>query len=191
MQRFSAVALLSCVLLLFDHPTIAQSNSGFEHARVSFSSVQRYVAADAIPRQLAPPPNLVVPPMYLPVVEAMLRDSPTFRRQCIRIAGEPTLTVRLTISRPAPRYGVRATTRVTRNAKGQLSAAVHIAPLKDTQELIAHEFEHIIEQLDGVDLAKHVALRNTGVIAVGHAGEMFETTRAQRVGLKVASELRR
>ena len=62
---------------------------------------------------------------------------------------------------------------------------------ENTQELIAHEFEHIIEQLDGVDLAARAALPNTGVTAFGHAADMFETTRAQRTGLKVVSELRR
>ena len=57
------------------------------------------------------------------------------------------------------------------------------------EELIAHEFEHIIEQLDGVDLAAHAAQRHTGVFAIGHRRDIFETMRAKRAGRKVVSEL--
>ena len=46
------------------------------------------------------------------------------------------------------------------------------------QELIAHEFEHVIEQLDGVDLAAHAALPHTGVTSIGHSTDIFETMRA-------------
>jgi hypothetical protein len=119
----------------------------------------------------------------------MLRQSPTFRRQCVRIAGEPLLTVHLAMTKPSSGSDVRATTRMTRNERGQLSAAIQITPLHDVEELIAHEFEHIIEQLDGVDLAAHAAQRNTGVTAVGQRRDIFETMRAKRAGLKVVAEL--
>ena len=54
-------------------------------------------------------------------------------------------------------------------------------------ELIAHEFEHIIEQLDGVDLAIMSRLRSTGVKRVGEV-DAFETRRAIVTGLRVARE---
>ena len=190
MRRLAAVALGSCALLLHGHPAIAQPVPGFGLARTSFTSVNRYVAAEAVPRQLAPPANLVVAEMYRPLLESMLRDSPTFRRQCIRIAGETALTIHLTIGSPWRRSGLRAITRMIRKPNGALSAFVQIRPLDNTVELIAHEFEHIIEQLDGVDLAAHAALRHTGVTAVGPATDMFETMRARLAGLKVASEVR-
>lgn len=190
MRRFAAVALGSCAWLLHGGPAIAQSSSGFELARTSFTSVHQYVAAEAIPRQLPAPPNLVMPEMYRPLVESMLRDSPTFRRQCIRIAGETALTVHLTIGSPWQRSDLRAITRMRRKPNGALTAFVHIGPLDNTVELIAHEFEHIIEQLDGVDLAAHAALPHTGVTAVGPVTDIFETKRAKLVGLKVASEVR-
>ena len=191
MRRCAASVLVSCAFLLHEDPINAQSSSAFEHARGSFTSVHQYVAAEAIPRQLAAPPNLVVSPLYRPLVQSMLRDSPTFRRQCMRIAGEPALTVRLAITAPPLISSLRAMTRLRRNARGHLSADVDLAFSRDTEELIAHEFEHIIEQLDGVDLAARAALRDTGVTPVGQAGDMFETARAKRVGLKVVSELRR
>ena len=189
MRRAMVVALASCMFLLHERPAIAQSSSTFE--RVSLTSVHQYVASEAIPRQLAPPPNLIVSAMYRPLVELMLRDSPTFRRQCVRIAGEPGLTVRLNVNSSTQRSDLRAVTRLTRDAKGELTATIDIGPLQDNQELIAHEFEHIIEQLDGIDLAARAALPHTGVSAFGHNITTFETTRAQRIGRKVLTELGR
>jgi hypothetical protein len=129
--------------------------------------------------------------MYRPLVESMLRDSPTFRRQCVRIGAEPMLTVRLAIGEGPSRAGVRATTHIKRTEKGHLSAVIDIGFLENTEELIAHEFEHIIEQLDGVDLAASAARAHTGVTAIGSGASMFETERAKRMGLKVVSELGR
>ena len=189
MQRCAAAVLVSCVLILRANPTIAQSSSAGERARVSFTSVHQYVAGEAIPRQLEMPPNVVVSAMYRPLVESMLRQSRTFRRQCMRIAAEPLLTVHLSITGPSPGYDVRAKTRMTRDEGGRLSAAIQITPLRDVQELIAHEFEHIIEQLDGVDLPARAAQRHTGVTSIGHRNAIFETMRAKRAGLKVVSEL--
>ena len=45
-------------------------------------------------------------------------------------------------------------------------------------ELIAHEIEHIIEQLDGVDLRAKSRLRASGVRRVNADLEAYETTRA-------------
>jgi hypothetical protein len=187
-RRFTVLALALCMFLLHERPAIAQSSSTLE--RVSLTSVHHYVAGEAIPRQLALPSNLVVAAMYRPMVEHMLRDSPTFRRQCVRIAAEPDLTVHLRFSPPPRRSTHRAKTRFTRDASGHLTAVIEIGPFDDTQELIAHEFEHVIEQLDGVDLAARAARPHTGVVPIGHQSTVYETTRAQRVGLKVVSELR-
>lgn len=190
MRRCAAAVLLSCAVLLHDNPTIAQSSSAFEHARVSLTSVHQYVASEAVPRQLAPPPNLLVSSMYRPVVESMLRDSPTFRRQCVRIAAESRLTVRLSIGSVPLGSDVRAITRISWSGSGHLTAVVNIGFRENAQELIAHEFEHIIEQLDGVDLKARAALAHTGVTSIGHhSADKFETTRAQRTGLKVVAEL--
>src|SRR5688572_28657075 len=150
MGRVVAFILVSCALLLHHRPAIAQSNSAFEHARVSLTSVHQYVATEAVPRQLAPPPNLVISTMFRPLVESMLRDSPTFRRQCVRIAAEPGLTVHLVIGPVQQRSDIRAITRMTRKSNGTFAAYVDIGPMHDTVELIAHEFEHIIEDRKSV-----------------------------------------
>jgi hypothetical protein len=120
----------------------------------------------------------------------MARRSPTFRRQCARIAHASDLVVQLEW-RPAPATSidVRAETRITRKG-GRVTAIVRLRSVDDPVELIAHEIEHIIEQLDGVDLHARAAVTDSGVRLRGGKQPMFETTRATRVGLAVAAEMR-
>lgn len=189
LTRLAAVASVLLAALLSQRPAIAQSGPTFEIARTSLTSVHAYVASDAIPRQLAPPANIIMAGELRATVETMLRTSPTFRRQCLRIASEPGLTIDL---RPTPslwRSDVRATTYITRDPNGHLTAVVRIAPLYDTIELIAHELEHVIEQLDGIDLVATARLRGTGVRSMTDDGGMYETIRANRVGLRVSGEV--
>src|SRR5688572_32188488 len=105
-RRTTVLAVASCMFLLHERPAIGQSGSTHEH--VSLTSVHHYVAGEAIPRQLALPANLIVARLYQPLVEAMLRDSPTFRRQCVRIAAEAGLTVHLSVTPPPRRFDQRA-----------------------------------------------------------------------------------
>jgi hypothetical protein len=189
MRRIAVVTLATCAWLLHCNSTFAQTGSGFEIARTSLTSVHHYVASEAIPSQLETPANLNVPAMYQPLVDSMLRGSPTFRRQCMRIAGEPMLTVRLAITQWFAHSGLRATTVVRRNASG-LTATIEISAHQHLEELIAHELEHVIEQLDGVDLHARARRPRSGVSVVSSRSAMFETVRAQRAGLKVISELR-
>ena len=54
-------------------------------------------------------------------------------------------------------------------------------------ELIAHELEHVLEQLDGVNLPQ--LAQSPGVSANRHErGRSFETARAKQIGLDVAAE---
>ena len=184
MRWVTAVFVTS--VLLAHH---AHAQSSVDVGRAIFAPVHQYVAAEAIPTQLAMPANITVTPMYRALVDTMLRDSPTFRRQCVRLAGENSLTVVLVIGSHVRRSDLRATTAMKRTEDGRLTALVEIPPLKDLEELIAHEFEHIIEQLDGVDLAAQAARPQTGVTQIGPRRSVFETVRATRMGLKVAAEL--
>ena len=174
-------------------PVFAQSNSWFSIARadpLSSFAMREYVAdAEALFPPVTLPPNLIAAAVYRELLESMLERSATFRRQCRRLAGTPALTVTL---RPAPAAlsGVRARTRFGR-AGGVLVAAVEILTLHDPVELIAHEIEHVIEQLDGVDLVSKAFVAQSGVQAARNDATAFETTRATRVGLRVAGEVRR
>jgi hypothetical protein len=68
---------------------------------------------------------------------------------------------------------------------GALAAEIEIRSAPELTELLAHEFEHLIEQLDGVDLK---ALAKAGM-AHRLADGAFETARAVAAGQQVAGEV--
>jgi hypothetical protein len=142
-------------------------------------------AADVAP---VLPATLAVPEMYRSLLEAMLLRSPTFRRQCRRIAAADGVAIVLRHSL-TPESRFRATTRLITTSEG-LVAYVNLSGTggHDPVELIAHELEHVIERLDGVDLRRLADLPRTRVHV--RDGGAFETLRAQRTGLLVAREVR-
>ena len=81
----------------------------------------------------------------------------------------------------------RAVTRICRQPSGAIVADVDIAAYGDPAEWVAHEFEHLIEQLDGVDLHD---LERRGQGAWKSGNQMFETERAINVGRRVSREMR-
>lgn len=166
------------------------SSSAPAQQRLASNVVRVYVddAADRIapgpPDR--PPSNIRIAAIYRGDIDTMLRRSPTFRAQCARIAAADNLRVEI---QPSLLPSVQsAITRVTREPGGRLDAEVEIGPLGDAVMLIAHEFEHIIEQLDGVDLWALAARAGTGVRSDPMSGH-FETERATVIGRRVAREV--
>ena len=133
------------------------------------------------------PPNVRMPADYDDLVVAMLRRSPTFRAQCARIAQAPQLRIVVQRSIGAPPRA--ALTHLARQGD-RLEADVEIGLLGDVVLLIAHEFEHIIEQLDGVNLVAMADRSGTGVRLDPTTGQ-FETERAVAIGQLVAREVSR
>ena len=134
--------------------------------------------------------KLRVEPALRPVVVDMCRRSPTFRRQVIRLARQPDLEVRLQPGQFSTFGRVRARSALTR-VDGHLRRAVVEVPAGNSvllAELVAHEFEHILEQLDGVNLAEWAG--RSGVYRVGAnvRDGPFETERARQMGRVVAGE---
>jgi hypothetical protein len=142
----------------------------------------------SIPSFPALPANVVIAATYRDIVESMLLASATFRRQCSRIARADHLHVVIERSLVPGKTGEDALTRITRRPSGDLDANVTVGYLGDPVELIPHEFEHLLEQLDGVDLASMAARPATGVHAISPSGH-FETDRAIAAGRKVAREV--
>jgi hypothetical protein len=156
-------------------------------ARSSQNVVGVYVAGEnAALERTACASNLTISSTYQPLVDAMLARSATFRRQCARIAAAPLLSV---IIRSDPPVGTRAKalTEIKRLPGGRVEAVVQIAHSSQVGELIAHEIEHILEQLDGVDLRAKSQLRGSGVRRIADL-EAYETTRAIVTGQRVARE---
>jgi hypothetical protein len=149
--------------------------------------VRAYAPADGPATESSPisPVALSAGPLQ-PIIDAMLRRSSTFRQQCLRLASPRLGTISF---RQEVLKGARALTEVT-PINGRLTAVVRLGLGDNEVELIAHEIEHIIEQLDGVDLRARAKLSGTGVYLCSTGRDSFETLRAIRAGLKVAQEFR-
>lgn len=190
--RRTLAGILCAVQIVPAVPGFAQTNSRYRPAfaleRTSFGTLREY---DARAADLSPavPSNILAPRSYHELLASMARRSATFRRQCLRIAHTPDLVVQLESRRIAVTGShVRAETRITRQG-GRMTAIIQLLRLDDPVELIAHEIEHVIEQLDGVDLHARAAATDGGVRVRTGDDPVFETTRATRAGLLVAAEV--
>jgi hypothetical protein len=200
--RFAVFAIASSVLIVVPAvPAFSQSANLTTRANVvtpydtdrARTGVARVLYTDAPSHSSAViPPNLIVAPVFRGVVDSMLRGSATFRRQCSRIAHAPGMTIALDWFRPHATEHVRARTVLSTTPDGQRRATVGIRPLDDPIELIAHELEHVIEQLDAVDLHTLATVPESGVRKCDCEGQvLFETIRAIRAGRAAAEEVRR
>ena len=132
-----------------------------------------------------PPPNLVVPASHQALVRAMWEQSPTFRRQCQRIGRDRTLTVHLHPFRQTPTAA--ATTRLVHRRGTGLVADLYLAQLDRVVELLAHELEHIVERLEGIDVGQMT--RRVPQLVWSTADGRYETRRAIHSGQTVALEV--
>jgi Tol biopolymer transport system component len=131
------------------------------------------------------PHNLEVSPALQAFVDRMWEASPTFRRQCRRLVAEPHAHVRLLLEDlPARSMDFKARSRMRWQADGSISAVIHVGPAPEATELIAHELEHVLEQLDGVDLPARAASGAAWKTSDG----AYETRRAIETGRRVARE---
>lgn len=192
--RFVRIVVIAIVPGVSVVPGFAQSNNAnavVGPERTSTTAARDYDpgACPWPPRALLPA-NLLVAMPFHSIVDTMLQRSATFRRQCARIADAPDLIVRVELTATRLPSGTRARTNIVRQRSLRV-ATVEIPALDDAVELIAHEIEHVIEQLDGVDLRSHAARTNSSVHALGPDRATFETMRARRVGLTTAHEVRK
>jgi len=117
-----------------------------------------------------------------PVALALLQQSPTFKQQCLRIATTIVLRVNVQIT---PRLrGSQGETTIQRYDTGALRAHVQVAFGADYVELLAHEFEHVLEQVEHVRLTDQLASRQAWITVTG----AFETQRAMDVGVRARQE---
>jgi len=114
----------------------------------------------------------------------MWQSSPTFRQQLHRLAAGAALRVRVLVE-DRRSLSFNARTVLTHQHHSLALAEVYLKPSLDAAELIAHEMEHIVEQLDGVDLE---AQAGNGAVWSSGGHRTFETRRAIEVGRRVARE---
>ena len=142
----------------------------------------------AAPSELTWATSIQFAPELRSEVDDLLRRSPTFRAQYQRIAEAGSVVVGVNIDVRLCETSYRARTTFRRYQSGVILAAVAIGPGSHRGEWIAHEFEHILEQLDGRDLPKLANNHSNGVWYSG--SDVIETNRAIRAGRTVGDELR-
>jgi hypothetical protein len=133
------------------------------------------------------PSNLEFTDSLRPILHRMWEYSPTFRRQCARLAEADRLTVVILVGHLQEHQKSRATalTRINGRPGRQMRAEILLG-LADLELHIAHELEHVIERIDGVHVELMAALAIQGV---SRLGDSFETTRARETGRAVAREV--
>jgi hypothetical protein len=129
------------------------------------------------------PPTIDLEDGLETTIRWMLEHSPTFRQQCrVLAASHISAIVRYALRPPGAAPRARAVFR--ERPSGLLIADIEIGISPDLTELLAHEFEHVLEQLDGVDLHR---LARQGQ-AVKMPDGAFETKRAIAAGQRVMGE---
>ena len=184
-----------------DHQTKAQGPTTRERMRkvlwscggAAFITCSTFVAAGSA--QPAPtlssaavvvrPSNLAAASVFQPFLDSMWRSSPTFNGQCRRLVAAERLKVVLRLEEPQRRPSFSARTVLERRDGVLVAAHVFLSPTPNAVELIAHEVEHVLEQLDGVDLEAQAGSGNVWKREDG----AFETRRATEMGRRVAREV--
>ena len=144
------------------------------------------LAAESQPCRISPlPPNVEFYPRDLEArIMRIYERSPTFRSQCARMKDAGYLRVVVVIDAAIPSY-CRAFSVIQRQGDW-IRAKVHLPPSTDHSELLAHEFEHILEQMEGLDLRTLARLKGSGVREVRY--DVYESDRAQSAGRIVVGE---
>lgn len=183
--------LLVC-LVLPTAPASAQDDDGPSGPSVARTAGAPAAWSGTLPMTRAPEPsgqagvpaNLEARGALSEVVERMWRRSPTFRRQCARLAQRALqVTIQMRLLRHERLGGL---SHVALQRGRPTDVQVYVGHRARTIETIAHELEHIVEQLDGVDLVLQVE-RGAARLNGSHR---YETLRAMEVGQRVAREVR-
>jgi hypothetical protein len=170
LHRLDALAVLFCVACPASGGAQIASGSGTGEAVASGSAIAtRTVGFGEIDNRdnagapIGPRCRLQIVTNLRPLLEEMWRSSPAFRRQCARLE-DTSLVVRVHIGLPPGSAGVGALSRTVSERGVVRRADVYPdARLVRTEEQLAHEIEHVLEQIDGVDVA---ALADQGVRGV-------------------------
>ena len=140
---------------------------------------------DPAPARISPwPCRLIVDGTLLGVVRDSWERSATLRHQCRELAEARAVVV--LEWRKSPDSQSRAITRMGTDSSGVVVATVSVPPVSDVIELVAHELEHVLERVGGLDLAAQSRRRGS---RIWKAFGGFESQRAIDTGRQVAREV--
>jgi hypothetical protein len=154
-------------------------------ALLSLTVLSGSAGAQTCAAGIDPPWTITLPDDLRVLVTQLVDGSPTFQSQWTALVSSPRLRLRVKLTAKPGRD--RASSVVHRYEYGLIVAEVEL-PLGEDVELLAHEFEHVREQLEGVNLRRVALDRTAGVRDLGYA---YETERAYNVGRRVAQEWNR
>jgi hypothetical protein len=130
---------------------------------------------------------LVVPsPALVKVLEDAWDRSPTFRTQCDELAAAGAV---ITLEWGNADSQSRARTAIGRQ-DGVIVATVRVPTGFETIELVAHELQHVIERIHGLDHSAEATRPRSGVWKAGSGHGSYETQAAIDTGRRVVDELR-
>ncbi len=161
---------------------------------ISTLNAGRVLAYPAPDTGATPPPSsltssIVVAPFFQRIFEDLLSSSATLRTQYDRIVSTPRVRVWVEpIFGPPGESRARAT--ISRSTSGLLLARVEVAtPLRifEYAEMLAHEFEHVLEQIEGINLSELADGASGAAHRLVDGG--YETERARLAGRAAALEV--
>ena len=132
------------------------------------------------------PANIAVDRALSTLVERAIASSTVVQRQCQTIAGARHVRVTIRVYPGRLLGGIRARATITRYEFGAIWADIVIPLGVNQTEMLAHELEHVIEQMDGVRLDKLAGAPIHGVSQF--ADGSYETARAERAGRMAVRE---
>ena len=164
-RRLSCVFIFACVLTI---------------------GVSRDVLASGSLIPLEFPRTLKADKALEPQLSRMLATSPTFREQCARLDEAEKLAVVLRMNPTLPKTLFRARSTIRRYSSGLLVVTVEVAPGSEQAGWIGHEFEHVLEVVEGNNLQAMARHARPGVW--NSVEGMIETKRAIEAGRDVRFE---
>jgi hypothetical protein len=170
---FSTVRLHSVPLVLFVLLTVTSAPAAANETVPAAAAVM--------------PQSIQVEVLLQSLTSRMLEASPTFKRQCDIIGASPSIVVKVRVVPAARNTLTRATTTFRRYTSGLTVADVEVPAASQLVELLAHEFEHVAEYVEGVDFKKMVRDRPDEAYELRDGS--FETFRAVEAGRAAAREI--
>ena len=111
--------------------------------------------------------------------------SPTFRRQCTRLA-EAAITVAVGLS-PLLRPHLRATSKILTRNQQVFFVSTTLRDDLHVEEDLPHELEHVMEQIEARNLALDAARGRDAWLSGNHT---YETGRARHAGIRARNEVK-
>ena len=187
-SRLTGAVLIACFLLPPASVTLAAAAAQDASSAHSDSAATAAASSPAGAERVVPL-NIQVAPVLARVFEEILAASPTFADQCERIGAATYVHVRVmpVMAGSTTSRGTARTTMRRFSSRALLASVTIPVPLTTNEyaEFFGHEFEHIIEQIDRVDLE---ALTRARAGASRLPDGSYETTRARKMGLTIADE---